>query len=91
MNLRVVLTVPNFDETSTSMDWPPARGGSIAWASVLAPDRFASGRSLPPGYVIATMRSIARRARSASSGSTVIRCLPSRSESRTFSSVVSFM
>lgn len=41
--------------------------------------------------LIATIRSIAPRARSAISGSTVTTCFQSRSESRSFSSVIIFM
>ena len=42
-------------------------------------------------YEIATIRSIAPRARSAISGGTVTTCFQSRSESRSFSSVIIFM
>lgn len=66
----------------------PTSVNVLAWP---ASAHLIGARAVTQGYVIETMRSIARRARSASSGSTVMRCLPSRSESRTFSSVVTFM
>ena len=44
-----------------------------------------------PAHTISTMRRIAPCARSATSGGTVTWCCMSRSESRTFSSVIIFM
>src|SRR5207248_3034521 len=64
------------------------------YASVVTSGGLAAmgGVFLSIGFVNSfTENMTARRARWASPGSTVIRCLPSRSESRTFSSVVSFM
>ncbi len=45
----------------------------------------------PARQLIATIRSIGTRARSAISGGTLTSCTPSRSESRSFGSVIIFM
>src|SRR5262249_23175524 len=56
-----------------------------------APTARALGAGGVVPYEIATMRSIAPRARAAISGSTVTTCFQSRRESRSFSSVIIFM